>query len=196
VRKPRLGGSDSREVRLRGRLTDLCWSDGEKRCIGGDLYWKSVGGRPGDVMVPSDTYDDLGLYEAGAGAVSVDGGDIVACNSGVLDMICCALLIELVDGLAWADGAVAERGAEAANALSASFSVTLWLRSFGFEAVGGEVLSNSNLEPFSWRRENWSKLGNFEAISSCAGADFASRAANGSLFVTRIGDAVGFGPGA
>lgn len=49
-------------------------------------------------MVPSDTYDDLGLYVVGA--VSPDGGDIVACNSGVLNMICCALLIELVDGLA------------------------------------------------------------------------------------------------
>lgn len=86
---------------LRGRLTDLCWSAGGKRCIGAGLYccfcWKSVAGRLGDVMVPSDTYDDLGLYVVGT--FSSDGGDIVACNSGVLNMICCALLIELVDGL-------------------------------------------------------------------------------------------------
>ena len=88
------------------------------------------------------------------------------------------------------------RGTEAANALSASFSVTLWFKSFGFEAVVGEVLSNSNLEPFSCRRENWSKLGNFEESSSPGGADFASKAANGSLLVTRIGDGVGLEPGA
>lgn len=54
------------------------------------------------------------------------------------------------------------------------------------------MLSNSNLEPFSCRRENWSKLGNFEESSSVGGADFASKAANGSLLVTRIGDGFGF----
>ena len=84
------------------------------------------------------------------------------------------------------------RGAEAAKALSASFSVTLWLKSFGFEEVVGEELSNSNLEPFSCRRENWSRLGNFEESSSVGGADFASKAANGSPLVTRIGDGAGF----
>lgn len=49
-------------------------------------------------MVPSDTYDDLGLYMVGT--FSSEGWDIVACNSGVLNIICCALLIELVVGLA------------------------------------------------------------------------------------------------
>jgi hypothetical protein len=83
----------------------------------------------------------------------------------------------------------------AANASSASLCVTLSFRSLGFDVVG-EVLSNSNLDPFSCRRENWSKLGNFEDSSSVGGDDFASKAANGSPLATRIGDGVGFGPGA
>jgi len=49
--------------------------------------------------VPCDTYDDVGLYDPAAGRGAGDGADIVACNSGVLEIIFCARLMALVEGL-------------------------------------------------------------------------------------------------
>jgi hypothetical protein len=50
-----------------------------------------------------------------------------SCREGIVALIC------------WGD----------TKASSASFSVTRWLKSFGFDAVTGEVASNSNLAPLS-----------------------------------------------
>lgn len=103
--------------------------------------------------MPSDTYDDVGLYDAAGGGATAEGADMVGCKSGVLEMIFCALLVALVTTVVWDGGVGVMRGAEAANASSANFSVTLWLRSFDLVDVGGE-LSNSNLEPCSCNSEN------------------------------------------
>lgn len=84
-----------------------------------------------------------------------------------------------------------------AKASSASASVTRWLISLGFEAADGcDFGSNANLFPDSCRIENWSRGGKRVEISSSSllsgrRFDGASKAAKGSLLMTRIGDGLG-----
>jgi hypothetical protein len=81
-----------------------------------------------------------------------------------------------------------------ANASSARAIVTridnpLSAAAFG---LGSADESKSNLLPFSWRMENWSRVGNLFDSSSAFPPLGASSAANGSLEIIRSGEGLGF----
>ena len=191
-----------------------CWAaTGDRGTLA--ARWRSGGGnrliwnwgpwsRSGDVIVPIETMPGLrGSW--GMGAES-------ACSSGVLEMMAEARLTsgcggavadlsggDMTEGFAllrsmdclWLGGAGAVGEGFTWNASSASRSATLWDRSFGCCGLDGPA-SKSNFCPLSWRRENWSRVGNLEDSSSAARAEaFASRAAKGSPLVTLPGDGLG-----
>lgn len=176
------------------------WYTGRLEYVGGSVGW---GDGIGEVIVPLDTIwglrgdgeynsvvcclvsslrrSDVGFglsFSFSTGRAGSGGPGLLLASRGRAGSGGPGLLLVVVDS-----------GRAKASSASA-FVIRRDMSSCGFSAT---VDSKSNLPPFSWNRENWSKVGNLADSSSGAfGFDLVpSSAEKGSMDVMRIGDGLG-----